>query len=559
MQVVTATILNNGKALKATYRIIGIDINREVNRIPYAQVLLVDGHSASRTFPLSDDDFFAPGEDIEIKLRFEGSTSSAKTVFKGMVIRHALESDGQESVLRIELIDEAYRMTTVRNSTVHKGTDKAIFQKLINNSKLEIGKIPSTSPEHKELVQYYATDWDFMLMRAEAQNLVVAVHDGNISMANPKIPASAKHVFDYGIDLLYNLSIETDAGSQYKEVVSSAWDAKKNEMTKPKEISSFNLDQGDSPAEMAKKMGSTTFHIKTTVPMHPDEIENWANGRLMKSRLSMVRGSVTMVGDGSVQLLDGMELKGVGKRFKGKTLVTGIRHQVDENGWQTHLQFGLPAEPFHQSPDILDAPAGGLLPGVHGLQPGIVEAFKEDPEKQFRIQVRLPGIDPKKGVIWARIAMPEAGKERGHLYLPEKGDEVVVGFFNDDPRQPVILGSLFSSTNPPPKKWDKWKAENAFKGFVSKTGIRIAIDDKAQTITLLTSDKQSIVLDEKNKLIEIVDLNKNKLTLNNKGVQLEVKDKLSIEAKGDIEMKGKNIKLDASGKFEIKGSKVDIK
>jgi Rhs element Vgr protein len=554
MSVVTAVIKSKGKSLKAIYRLVGIDVNREVNRIPFAQLILVDGDPATRKFPLSDEGFFEPGAEVEIQLRHEGGPKGSKTVFKGLVMRHGLESDGVESILRIELRDAAHAMTVARKSAVHKGTDNAIIKKMIQAAKLKATVKGATKPDHPEIVQYNCTDWDFMLSRAEAQNLLVAVQDGAVALSPLKISGGAKHKFEYGIDPIYRFEMEADAGSQLAKVSSKAWDKKKNALSKASKGAAFSLSQGNIKGDaVAKKIGGQELVLTSAVPLDPAETKSWADSRLARSRMSLLRGSISVPGFAEIELLDVMELIGLGARFKGKTLVTGIRHQVDQDGWQTHIQFGLPAEPFAYSPDILDAPAAGLLPAVHGLQPGIVEAFKEDPDKQFRVRIKLPGVDPAKGMVWARLAMPDAGKQRGHLFLPEKGDEVVVGFFNDDPRQPVILGALFSSTNKPPKGWEKWTKDNINKGIVTKSGISIAIDDKDKILTLLTSEKQSVKLDEKNKTIEILDVNKNKITLNEKGVVLEVVDKLSIEAKGDIEIKGKNIKMEASEKVEIKG------
>lgn len=560
MSVVTATIKSKGKKLKAIYRLVGIDIQREVNRIPFAQLLLIDGSAATKKFLLSEEDFFTPGNEVEILLRYEGIQKSAKRVFKGLVLRHALESDGVESILRIDLKDAAYTMTVGRKSVVHKGADSSIIKKLIQGAHLKADIKVTTKPQHAEMVQYYCSDWDFMLSRAEANNLLVAVTDRTVSLQPLKVSGAAKHSFEYGISQIYSFEMEADASQQYAKVSAVAWDQKKNALTKASQAAAFSLSQGNfKAADIAKKVGGKELQFTSAVPMTPQETKEWANSRLARARMSFLRGSITVPGQADMALLDVMEMKGLGPRFKGKTLVTGLRHQVDLDGWQTHIQFGLPSEPFARSPDIVDAPAAGLLPAVQGLQLGIVEAFKKDPDEQFRVKVKLPGIDPKKGIVWARFVMPDAGKQRGQLFIPEKGDEVVVGFFNDDPRQAVIIGSLYSSTNPPPKGWEKWTKDNRYKGFVSKTGITIAIDDKDKSLTLLTSDKQSIKLDEKTKTIEILDVNKNKITLNDKGVVLEVVDKLSIKAKGDVEIKGKNIKLNASANVEIKGSKVDVK
>lgn len=564
MSIVTATIEKKGKVLNPVYELVSIDINREVNRIPYAQLLLIDGNAATRKFPLSDEDFFSPGSEIEIKLRYEGQQKSSATVFKGLVIRHGLESDAQESILRIELKDSAYLMTMVRKSAIHEGTDNSIIQKLIESAKLtaDVSKEKSNQTKHPELVQYYCSDWDFMLSRVDAQNQLVAVQDGKVSVVPLEVKGKVKHTFEYGIDPIYSFEMETDASHQYEQFISTAWDQSTNEMRKAEQSTPFSLSQGQNKTEAeeaAKEFGDQKFSLISTVALDPEEIKFWANSRMARSRMSFIRGSICVPGFAEIRLLDLAEILGLGKRFIGETLITGFRHQVDADGWKTHIQFGLSAEPFAYATKIMDVPAGGLLPAVHGLQPGIVEAFEKDPDQQFRVRIKLPGVDPSKGIVWARLAMPGAGKGRGQLFLPEKGDEVIVGFFNDDPRQPVILGALYSSTNKPPEGWENWTDKNINKGFVSKTGVTIAIDDeKDGAITLSTKKNQKIRIDDNSKTIEIIDANKNQITLGDKGIVIKIGKQLSIEADGDIEIKGKNITLDASDDVEIKGTKVNI-
>ena len=43
MSVVTPTILSNGEPMKQAYQLLSLDIVKEVNRIPYAQLILLDG------------------------------------------------------------------------------------------------------------------------------------------------------------------------------------------------------------------------------------------------------------------------------------------------------------------------------------------------------------------------------------------------------------------------------------------------------------------------------------------------------------------------------------
>ena len=259
----------------------------------------------------------------------------------------------------------------------------------------------------------------------------------------------------------------------------------------------------------------------------------------------MIRGRISVPGFGDIRCLDVMAVAGIGERFNGKTLVTGIRHRVDQNGWQTDVQFGLSPKRFTAQRDIVDVPAAGLLPGVNGLQIGIVDQFEEDPDKEFRVKVILPGIDEKKGAVWARLATPDAGKERGYFFRPETGDEVVVGFFNDDPRQAVILGAMYGSKNTPPKDVAKLSKDNITKGIVSKTGVTLGfMDDKKPSVFIKTPGKNQIIFDDDNQKIQIADQHGNSITMSKDGIEIK---------------SAKDLKIEAANNVEIKGSKVNVK
>ena len=68
----------------------------------------------------------------------------------------------------------------------------------------------------------------------------------------------------------------------------------------------------------------------------------------------MLRGRIGVAGFSDVRLMNVMEVAGVGRRFNGRTLVTGIRHRLDEDGWRTDVQFGLSAERFVERSGIAD-------------------------------------------------------------------------------------------------------------------------------------------------------------------------------------------------------------
>ena len=188
------------------------------------------------------------------------------------------------------------------------------------------------------------------------------------------------------------------------------------------------------------------------VSLHPDELRSWSGARLMRSRLSLFRGWIKIPGTSQVRIGQTIGMKGVSNRFSGKNIISGVRHQVTAAGWVTHIQIGMDMENFMTRTNVMEAPAAGLLPGVNGLQIGSVVAHEKDPENEFRVKVSIPAFDDKKGTVWARLTSPDAGTERGIFFRPEIGDEVVIGFLNDDPRQAIVLGAMYSSAHQPTRR-----------------------------------------------------------------------------------------------------------
>ena len=531
-----------------TFEVVSIDITKEVNRIPYARLVLIDGDAAQQMFAISNDKFFEPGKLIEIKLRYEEDASSEATVFKGIVVTHGVEADSHGSLLTIELKDTAVKLTAVRKSMVYldKSDDKVITGKLLPIMVSKKGKIAAMQPVHPQLVQYYCTDWDFLLSRADANGMLTTIEDEAISVSEIALSGSAKATFEYGISEIYSFEIEADGQQQVTAIESISWDVKQQKLSKATKAKDLTLTQGNLKAKtIAGAVGLDTQTLTNPVPLDPKELEGWANGRLNKTRLSMITGRIGVPGVSNLKLLDMIEIAGVSDRFNGKTLITGIRHRVDMQGWQTDVQFGISGKDFAQQPYIKDQPAAGLLPAVNGLQIGIVAPFEEDPDKEFRVKVILPGIDEKTGMIWARLATPDAGLERGYFFRPEPGDEVIVGFFNDDPRQAVILGAMYSSKNKPPADMAKLEDKNIAKGIVTKTGTTISFTDDAKSILLIkTPEENSITLDDDAQSILIQDQHGNAITMSQDGIKIK---------------SAKDVIIDASGNVEITGSQVDIK
>ncbi|MDY7003251.1 MAG: type VI secretion system tip protein VgrG [Cyanobacteriota bacterium] len=541
--VVTTTILSNGSRMNPEYNVMSIDIIKEVNKIPMAQIILLDGDAAKQEFPISNTDFFKPGNKVEIKLRYEGEVEKEATVFQGIIVKHSVQADRYSSLLTVDLKDAAIQLTTQRKSVVFREmTDKQIIDEIIKKTGLKVTSITATKPTHKEMVQYYCTDWDFIVSRADVNSQWVLVDDGKITVVEPNLTGSVKHTFEYGISDIYEFEMEADIRHQYGTIESTAWDIQTQKNLPPKKAKNVSLSQGNLKGdELAKTIGAENYQLISSGQLDDQELQAWADAKMFKSRLSMLKGRFKIPGFADIKPGDIMEVDGISKRFNGKTLITAIRHQVNAQGWQTDVQFGLSPYFFdRQNNNIIDTPAAGLIPAIHGLQIGIVDNFEEDPDRQFRVKVRIPTIETD-GVVWARLASVEAGNKRGIFFRPEPGDEVILGFINDDPRQAIILGAVYSEKNSLPIGLEVTQ-ENYKKGIITKESLQIILDDENKLIEISTPNSNIFRLSDKDGAIYLEDENGNTMIMDDKGVQ--------IKSSKDIVIEGKNI--------TIKGSKVDV-
>ena len=399
--VVTTTILSNGIEMNPEYNLMSIDIIKEANKIPFAQLILLDGDASQQKFAISNTDFFKPGNELEIKLRYEDRVRDEATVFQGIIIKHSVRADLYRSYLSIDLKDAAIKLTTQRKSTVFREmTDTEIIKKIIQETGLKFISTANTQAKHQEMVQFYCTDWDFILSRADANGCWVLADDGEITLQKPELKGRPKHTFEYGIRDIYEFEMEADLSHQYTSVESMTWDVKTQEISPPQKAKSFSLTQGNlNPDKLAKTLNADNYQLVTLGQLDKQEMQAWADAKLLKSRLSMLQGRLKVPGFADIKPGDIMEVAGIGERFKGKTLVSAIRHQVNEQGWQTDVQFGLSANWFtQQNNDIIDTPASGLVPAINGLQIGIVDKYEDDPDKQYRVKVNIPSIE-KDGLV----------------------------------------------------------------------------------------------------------------------------------------------------------------
>jgi uncharacterized protein involved in type VI secretion and phage assembly len=177
----------------------------------------------------------------------------------------------------------------------------------------------------------------------------------------------------------------------------------------------------------------------------------------------------------------------------------------------------------------------------------------KDPQNRNRVQVRLynaDGIADQDGPVWARVAVPFAGGNRGAFFIPDVGDEVVVSFLAGDPRYPIVMGSLWNGHDTAPEtiggsgqSVDRWT-------FTGKAGTRIAIVEQpasSATISFTTPGGLTGTLTDQDSSIEFSDSSQTSVRIDSSGVTISAPTaRVQITAASDVTVTAPSVSVNAA-------------
>jgi uncharacterized protein involved in type VI secretion and phage assembly len=187
----------------------------------------------------------------------------------------------------------------------------------------------------------------------------------------------------------------------------------------------------------------------------------------------------------------------------------------------------------------------GLGGRWYGVFPAVVTDVK-DPDGQGGVKVTLPWSADNGSAryeAWARLATLMGGKNRGSWFVPDVGDEVLIGFEAGDPRRPYVLGGLWNGRDAPPESMDG-SGKNEKKVLRSRNGVKITLNDKdgQETLVFETPGGQKLTLADGPGSVEIADSNGNTVKMDSGGV--------TVRSAGDVKFSARSVEFSA-GKFTV--------
>lgn len=229
----------------------------------------------------------------------------------------------------------------------------------------------------------------------------------------------------------------------------------------------------------------------------------------------------------------------------GKYLVTSVNHTTDGLGNYCNSFEAIPSEV-----DYIPSPSYNKQ--VIEPQIGKVIANK-DPDGWGRIKVQLkwqPDED-KSSLPWMQIMTGSAGKgnesNRGFHFTPEIGDLVVVGFTDNDPSMPFVMGSIPSNDN----RDSSPNKDNFEKVISTRSGNSIFFRDKEND-----QEQEILIKTDEGNMLSILVKNGDGTIEIKSSKEINVTSTKTINVKSEtITIEGKDIKINANNSIEINANK----
>lgn len=215
-----------------------------------------------------------------------------------------------------------------------------------------------------------------------------------------------------------------------------------------------------------------------------------------------------------------------------KFLITEITHHIDGLSRYTNTFKGVPADTEVLPVEKVHVPQAES-------QVAIV-TDNNDPSQTGRVKVQMLWQKNNETTDWIRVLTPDGGtsdpftKNRGYVFIPEIGDQVIVGFRYNDPDRPFVMGSIFHGST-----GGGGSDANHMKSIATRSGHLVEFNDgpSGHGITITDINKNVIHIDTAGNNITIT-ANEN-MTLNAKNMQINVAENLDV-------MVGQNITMSAS-------------
>ncbi|OHX64966.1 phage baseplate assembly protein V [Flammeovirga pacifica] len=538
--------VDNSKIDEDAFYIKKCIINQEVNIGMKAVLFLL----------LTSDERLAikVGSTLSIELK----SNSNRTVFKGFVLKYGYSRELNQRYMNIQAGDIFDLMKQSCSNQLYEGVHSKVADILLQKWKVDYqGNIKETSSKGEEevILQYQKNDYDFLLEQLKMTGSIISIN------SNAEFKIVHYEELSDNINLALNEAIAYDIqynGLGTTSLSSIAFFNTEDQLLNVEESKSINpksngLEEEEQWADLSKKdEGYYSNYQKLSV----DDLKEKYTFDVALQNMTQCRGYICSDQFPDVEIGEWLTLEDDG--ISDTVFITSIEYQLEEEEKKVIINFG-------ESLFIDDS----KKEDSSSLHLGIVQQVQDTGDihsnDKYLIQVELPYftnnpfVDKTTQFIWAKLMSSSAGSGHGFLWVPKVGDQVVVSFLGDTFDHPIVLGSIYKTTDEHPQV-----NEQQNKGFFTSNALKFFMNDETKHIEMSTEnygikmneeeESLSIFMGEDIQLIaqangellikssskitfespEILMKSENKLTLDTEELSLNGKQKIEVNSDGDF-------------------------
>jgi phage protein D len=486
--------------------------------------------------------------------------------------------DGALTVVRG--MDKSHRMMRgTRTRAYPEMLASEVVAKLLAGAGLRAGRLVPTAHVYEWLSQANVSDWVFVQQLAALENRV-AYADAEglfnfVPITDPRTgPPPVLDAFERPRgnqlamgDNLVRLRACVTSAEQVPEVTVLGYDpATAEPVVAPspgKPSTSMSVDPGTLPAVVAGEFAATAF-VDVSRPFDSEATANNRAGAIA-ARIAGALGEMEgeCLGNPALHAGEAISVGLAGLPFDGQYVLSSARHVFapESGGYTTWFTVGGLEDRSLLALGSGGAHAAAARPSIGGLVIGKV-SDNVDEQELGRVKVTFPWLSPEYVSSWARTVQIGASKEgAGFVWVPEVGDEVLVGFDRGEVDHPYVLGNLYNGVFKPEPAPQVGGGAVASRRITSRARHTVQFDDgpEAMGITITTGDKScTIKLDAEEQSIELTSLGRVSIKAGGEGLSIDSEGDVSIAAVGTLSLQGATVSARADASVSVQGADVAL-
>ena len=422
------------------------------------------------------------GESIVVK-------AANTPIFVGVVTNVQLHREGSDfGCIIVSGYSATYRMETAHSCfSWNDRTIGDVVKKLCEQAKVQLELNPAFKETKDFICQYEESDFDFIRRLAHQYQEWMYFDGTKLIFGKPRKLADPIRL-EYGTTLSsLDIGLQTLARSEQVFSYHSGADREMQRMTPDLAYGHDKLAGEAFRASLGMFSKPARQHALPRIS-NETELVNYMGRKqaaeTAETHYITAESQVPTLRVGSVVSLYSSFLKRVGNLSEeslGNFIIIEITHEVSQGSYYKNRFKAIPAT-------IKALPSPKVRMPLAETQMATVLS-NADPQGKGRVRVRMNWQTDGMQTGWVRVMTPDGGSSsdvksnRGFVFIPEVGDQVLLGFRHGDPARPYVMGSLFNGTT-----GGGGLEGNHMKSLTTRSGHTIKLNDSLSSLGITIKD-----------------------------------------------------------------------